>query len=137
MLDKDGFTECTLTKACLNICAACFRSLSKLKVSRLALANKLYCGQLPLLFRDLTWVKEMVCAIYSNTTHVTRLYQLSDATQPFVFHGNTCAHETNVVSTIKVLPQTPADINDMLSVIFIGTGKLDASSLHTIFCIRM
>jgi hypothetical protein len=63
---------------------------------RFALANKLYRGRLPAEFRDLTWIEERVCAIYSNTAVVTRLYQSSDPSQPTVFHGNTCAHEMNV-----------------------------------------
>ena len=32
------------------------------------------------------------------------------------FHGNTCAHEMNVLSNATVLPCTAADVNDMLSV---------------------
>ncbi|KAG2134231.1 hypothetical protein BD769DRAFT_1714369 [Suillus cothurnatus] len=104
MLDKTGITVCTSDSSTLNICGQCFRSLSRAKVPRFALANKLYRGQMPPQFRDLTWVEEMVCAIYRNMAHVTRLYQSSDPAQPFVFHGNTCAHETNLVSTAKVLP---------------------------------
>jgi hypothetical protein len=59
----------------------------------------------------------MVCTKYQNTAHITRIYQSSDPSQPKVFHGNTCAHDMNVVSTASVLPRTPTDINGMLSVI--------------------
>ncbi|KAG1851338.1 hypothetical protein DFJ58DRAFT_661660, partial [Suillus subalutaceus] len=38
-----------------------------------------------------------------------------DPAQPWVAHGNICAHEMNVVSTASVLPRTPADINGLLS----------------------
>ena len=65
-------------------------------------------------FRDLTWIEEMVCAKYRNTAHVTRIYGSSDPSQPRVFHGNTCAHEMNVLSTATVLPRTVADMNDII-----------------------
>ena len=39
----------------------------------------------------------------------------------------------NVISTASVLPQTPADVNDMLSVVFIGPGKLKPKDLKNIF----
>ncbi|KAG2150884.1 hypothetical protein DEU56DRAFT_728288, partial [Suillus clintonianus] len=133
MLDKTGITGCTPLACTLSVCEACFNLLSRSNVPRFALANKLYRGHLPPQFQELTWVKEMVCAIYHNTAHVTRLYQSSDPAQPLVFHGNTCAHETNIVSTAKVLPRTPADINGMLTVVFVGPAKLTPHSLKTLF----
>jgi len=133
MLDKSGIPFCTSDSSTLNICGQCFRSLSCAKVPRFALANKLYRGQMPPQFRDLTWVEEMVCAIYRNMAHITRLYQSSDPVQPFIFHGNTCAHRTNLVSTAQVLPRTPADINGMLTVVFVGPTKLTPWTLRTLF----
>ena len=39
-----------------------------------------------------------------------------------------CAHEMNVLSTVSrsmtVLPQTVTDINDMLTIVFVGAGNL-------------
>ncbi|KAG1873153.1 hypothetical protein F4604DRAFT_776525 [Suillus subluteus] len=97
------------------------------------LANGLFRGTLPDQFRDLTWVEEKICAIYSITAHVTRLFQSSDPSQPKVFHGNTCAHDMNVMSTVSVLPRTPADINGFLSVVFIG---FDPNRMGTLFRVR-
>ena len=74
------------------------------------MANQLYREVLPDEFHDMTWVEEMVCAIHRTTAHVTHLYESPDATQPFVYHGNVCAHEVNVVSMASVLPRTPGDI---------------------------
>ncbi|KAG1765855.1 hypothetical protein EV702DRAFT_920286, partial [Suillus placidus] len=136
MLDKDGVTYTTSQSASLRMCTECYRSLGNTKIPRCAIANKLYRGRLPSQFHDLTWVEEMVCAVYRNTAHVTRLYQSSDPAQPMVFHGNTCAHKSDVVSTVRVLPRTPADINGMISVVFLGPNKLDPHSLRTIFCVR-
>ncbi|KAF8838828.1 hypothetical protein BDN67DRAFT_906716, partial [Paxillus ammoniavirescens] len=121
----------------LNICADCSSSLSKpARVPRLALANNLYRGELPFYFRDLTWVEEKVCAVYCLTAHVTRLFQSSDPSQPRIFHGNTCTHDMNVVSTASVLPRTPADVNGYLSIVFVGPSKFDPKNLGSMFRVR-
>ena len=133
MLHQNGVWNTSPTKTDVIICSECNTSLSKTKVPRFSLANKLYRGKLPAQFEDLTWVEEMVCAIYRNTAHITRLYGSSDLAQPTVLHGNTCAHDMNVISTAIVLPRTPTDINGMLSIVFIGAGKLKIESLKNIF----
>jgi hypothetical protein len=136
MLDKNGVVVSTSSQAKLNVCRECCASLKRNKVPRLALANNLYRGALPDQFRDLTWVEEMVCAIYRNTAHITRLYGSSDPAQPTVLHGNTCAHDMNTTSTASVLPRTPADVNGMLSVVFVGAKKLEPKSLGKMFRVR-
>ncbi|KIM83355.1 hypothetical protein PILCRDRAFT_46336, partial [Piloderma croceum F 1598] len=118
------------------ICAQCHSSLLKDVMPKFALANGLYRGQLPEQFSDLTWVEEMVCARFRYTAYITRLFQSSDPALPNVLHGNTCAHEMNVVSTASVLPRTPADINDTLSVVFIGPGKFRRELLKDVYRIR-
>ena len=107
----------------LHLCKECASYLRSNKLPRFALANNFYRGEFPEEFKDLTWLEEMACAIYHNTAHISHIYQSSDPSQSFVFHGDTCAHNMNVVSTATVLPCTPDDVNDMLSVIFIGPGK--------------
>jgi hypothetical protein len=61
---------------------------------------------------------------------------VSDPANPTVLHGNTCAHDMNIVSTASILPRTPADINGMLSVAFVGAGKFETKSLQKMFRIR-
>ena len=75
----------------------------------------------------------MVCARYRYTAHITRLFQSSDPALPNVLHGNTCAHEMNVVSTASVLPRTPSDINETLSVVFVGPGKFRREFLKDVY----
>ena len=104
---------------------------------RLSLKNRLYRGRLPDEFADLSWIEEMVCAIYRASAYVTRLYHSDDPRNPYVFHGTTCAHHQNVVSTAKVLPRTPSDINDALSVVFVGpNATVPKSCLKNIFRIQ-
>ncbi|TEB26511.1 hypothetical protein FA13DRAFT_1594219, partial [Coprinellus micaceus] len=144
MLDKRGI-HCTQFDSdspddpCdeVTLCNSCASALAHSKVPQMALMNHLYCGHLPDEFSDLTWVEEMACAIYRNTAHVTRLFNSASEDQPKVLHGNTCVHEMNVVSTARVLPRTPADINGMLTVVFIGPKKEDAAnSMETMFRVR-
>ncbi|KAI5997196.1 hypothetical protein EDC04DRAFT_2519783, partial [Pisolithus marmoratus] len=136
MLDRRGIICDEKDKATLLLCSDCSTELSKEKIPRLALANGLFRGELPDMFADLTWVEEKICAIYCTTAHVTRLFQSSDPSQPKVFHGNTCAHDMNIVSTASVLPRTPADVTGRLSVIFVGPSKFNPKQLGTIFCVR-
>lgn len=136
MLEIKGLGVLTTDINVLQVCSSCHRSLERNHLPKFALANNLYCGKLPLFLSDITWIEEMVCAKYRNTAHITRLYQSDDSSQPKIFHGNTCAHEMNVVSTAHVLPRTPSDINDLLSVIFIGPGQFKPEYLGAMFRVR-
>ncbi|KAG1887635.1 hypothetical protein F4604DRAFT_1570836, partial [Suillus subluteus] len=62
----------------------------------------------------------------------------SDPMQPswWVFHDNICAHEMSVVSMSSVLPRTPADINGLLSIVFVGPGKFKPDQFDPIFRVR-
>ncbi|KAG1898383.1 uncharacterized protein F5891DRAFT_1239317 [Suillus fuscotomentosus] len=134
MLERAGIVDCSSDCIHLFLCSSCCMSLLKPdKVPWFALANNLYRGQLPLHLQDISWVEEKVCAIYRVTAHVTRLFQSSDPAQPKVFHGNTCAHDMNIVSTASVLLRMPSDVNGLLSIVFIGPGKFDAKWLGTVF----
>jgi hypothetical protein len=42
----------------------------------------------------------------------------------------------NMISTASVLPRTPNNVNDMLSVVFIGAGKYKREYLKNIFHVR-
>jgi len=135
VLDADGLQICE-KYTILRVCHPCNGYLPRSLMPRYALANKLYRGRLPEEFRNLTWIEERMCAKYSNTAVVTRLYQSSDLSQPAVFHGNTCAHEMNVSSTAAVLPRAPSDVNGLLSVVFIGPSKFKPEYLGNMYRIR-
>ena len=136
MLSRDGLLITDQGQVMINICAVCQSSLRNQRIPRLALANNLYRGQLPTEFADLTWVEEMACAIYRSTAHVTRLFHSSDPSTPRVLYRNTCAHNMNVVSTASVLPRIPSDLNDALSIVFIGDEKFDPRRIYAMFRVR-
>ncbi|PPQ75657.1 hypothetical protein CVT26_001814 [Gymnopilus dilepis] len=137
MLHPCGLTyDDTTSFFSLHLCHDCLTSLKAARLPRFALANNLFRGELPDRFKDLTWVEEMACAVHRTTAHVSRIYQSSDPAQPRVFHGNTCAHDMNIVSTAEVLPRTPDNVNGMLSVVFIGPGKYKADCLKHMFSVR-
>lgn len=107
MLDKNGLADINCDSVKINFCCDCYNTLTNLstnKIPRFTLANHLYHGNLPEYFSDLTWVEEKVCARYCVTSQVMCLFHSNDPLQPHVFHGNTCTHDMNVVSTASVLP---------------------------------
>lgn len=136
ILDKRGFKQHDNDGIVLQICNKCLSALNQKCVPHLSLTNYFFRGTLPDEFADLTWVEEMVCAKYRNTTHINQIYGSLDVSQPKIFHGNTCTHEMNVLSTMSMLSQTISDVNDMLTIIFVGTGKFDPNCLCQMFTIQ-
>lgn len=120
----------------LDVCDDCSSSLRKGSIPRLSLRNDLYRGRLPEEFRDITWVEEMVCAKYLTTAIVTRLLMGHGDFKARKLRGNTCAHKMNIVQTALSLPRAPADVNGMISVVFLGSEKLDDNRLQEIFYVR-
>ncbi|KAG2083698.1 uncharacterized protein F5147DRAFT_622204 [Suillus discolor] len=112
-IDKYGLVFQGSEAVSMFVCPSCRTSLAQRKLPAFALANRLYRGVLSEIFQDLTWLEE----------------KSSDPSQPKVFHGNTCAHDMNVMSTASVLPRTPADINGFLSVVFIGPDAFDPNRM--------
>lgn len=108
----------------LYLCSSCYAALSKHNMPRLALNNNLYRGELPSYLQDITWVEEMACALYRTTAHVARIYGSSSDTDPLQLRGNTCAHPMNIFSNATTLPWSPTDLNDLITIIFIGPRKL-------------
>ena len=128
MLLKEGVRD-GLDGKSAGFCTDCYNSLGRSELPKFSLKNGLYRGHLPKRFRDLTWVEEMIGSLYRNTAHVTRLFgsnkqEMNAQDVPRVLRGNTCAHETNVLSTAECLPRTPENINGMISVVFVGANKL-------------
>ncbi|KAF9056764.1 hypothetical protein BDP27DRAFT_1146750, partial [Rhodocollybia butyracea] len=107
----------------------CFSFLTRGKLPRLALNNGLYRGELPDELKDITWVEEMACSLYRTTAHVSRLYGSTSEENPLYIHGNTCAHPMQVISHAKKLPRTPSDVNDLITVVFVGSRKLRKDEL--------
>jgi len=121
-------------------CAACVHPQSpKLspKLPKYALANKLYLGDLPEEFKDLTWVEEQVCALHRSTVFVYRLYHSDNPQDPYMAKGNSCAHPQNTVSTAKILPRTPADVAGCISVVFTASNQsVPDAALKNVFRVR-
>src|SRR5260370_42625295 len=138
MYYKEGVDVDYLTHtASVCVCDQCMVFLKVATVPKFALKNHLYRGYLPSEFSDITWVEEMAVAIYHSTAFITQLYFSDDPKNPHVFHGNTCAHEQNVLSTAKVLPRTATDVSNTISVLFVGPSKdVPKSMLKNVFRIQ-
>ena len=139
MLDRHGIVHVEVDSVKINLCRECHTTLANsksVKIPRFAWANSLYRGDLPPFFSDLTWVEEKVCAKHCVTAHVTRLFQSNDPGQPCIFHGNTCTHDMNIISTASVLPRTPTDVNGLIGIVFLGPKPVNADDLGPIFRVR-
>ncbi|KAL0573044.1 hypothetical protein V5O48_008922 [Marasmius crinis-equi] len=139
MLEREGIQSMGPSEAEVYLCEACFSDLKKERVPRYSYANHLYRGRLPECFRDLTVGEEMICSRFKSTAYIYRLKGCnSDDQAPLVMSGNCCAHELNTVSTANILPRTPADVRDLLTVVFIGSGKFDFSKMgaNSVFRVR-
>jgi hypothetical protein len=100
------------------------------------LRNNLYRGTLPDDLKDITWIKEKVCALHCVSADVACLFNAEhDESLPYRLVGNTCAYPTNVPSTACVLPRLPADINRSLTVVFVGSS-FNANKLPPLFRVR-
>lgn len=66
----------------LYLCIQCSLPISRKEMPCLALNNNMYRGELPEDLQDITWVKEMACALYRTTAHVARLFGSSSESEP-------------------------------------------------------
>ncbi|KAJ4487108.1 hypothetical protein C8J55DRAFT_424193, partial [Lentinula edodes] len=112
------------------LCHECLLYMQRSTMPRLALNNHLYRGELPEHLQNVSWVEEMACSIYRTSAHVTRIFGSSSECDPLQLHGNTCAHPLNICYTAKRLPWSPADLNDLISIIFVGPRKLTNEDLQ-------
>jgi hypothetical protein len=123
---------------CIDICDTCHSSLIDHQMPKYVLANGLYQGNLPSQLANLTWVEEMVCAIFCHTALSSHcaLVSICWSCSPQCFTWKyLCTWNKCGINSI-VLPKTPADVNGTLSVIFIGPEKFRPELLKNIFYIR-
>ncbi|KAE9400121.1 hypothetical protein BT96DRAFT_746953, partial [Gymnopus androsaceus JB14] len=112
------------------LCIQCYGPLCKNTMPRLALNNNMYRGELPPDLQDITWIEEMACALYRTTAHVARIYGSSAETDPLQLKGNTCAHPMNIFHNATTLPWAPTDLNNLITIVFVGPRKLRREDLH-------
>ncbi|KAE9391589.1 hypothetical protein BT96DRAFT_749375, partial [Gymnopus androsaceus JB14] len=112
------------------LCCSCYTALSKEKMPRWALNNHMYRGELPEYLHDITWIEEMACSLYRTTAHVARIFGSSSETDPLQMRGNTCAHPMNLFKNATTLPWAPSDLNDLISIVFVGPRKLKPEELR-------
>ena len=75
------------------------------------------------------WVEEMACSLYRTTAHIARIFGSSSETDPLQMRGNICAHPMNLFKNATTLPWAPSDLNDLISVVFVGPRKLRPEEL--------
>ncbi|KAJ3930947.1 MAG: hypothetical protein NXY57DRAFT_869326, partial [Lentinula lateritia] len=110
-------------------CRECFNAMHRMAMPCLALNNYLYRGELVENIENISWVEEMACAIYRTTAHVARIYGSSSSGDPLQLHGNVCAHPLDICSIAKRLPWSPVDLNDLITIVFVGKAKLNEDDI--------
>ncbi|KAJ3884575.1 hypothetical protein GG344DRAFT_10149, partial [Lentinula edodes] len=53
-----------------------------------------------------------------------RIYGSSNAGDSLQLHGNVCAHPLDICSVAEKLPWSPADLNDLITIMFVSKAKL-------------
>jgi hypothetical protein len=87
-----------------------FNALSLASSHRHYDMNRLFHGELPERFKDLTWLEEQVCSLAHPGHNVFRLYFSEDPEQPYLAKGNCCVHPQPTKSTAHVLPLLPDEV---------------------------
>lgn len=118
----------------LRFCQSCYGSLCRDKLPRLALANHLYVGEVPLELKELTIVEEALLALCrAKVTIITLNGAASNTSSPLAeastnhshaqkgFKGHAVAYMTNPHKLTRVLPRTVEEIVRYICVIFIGS----------------
>ncbi|KAJ3911856.1 hypothetical protein F5877DRAFT_22704, partial [Lentinula edodes] len=129
------------------ICHECLASL-KLKTKtppRLSLANNLWIGKIPEKLYALTFPEQLLVALLYPRVFVFKLYPKKvggkrDNLQRGM-RGNVSSYELNMAGIQSMLegnlmPRPPAILASILTVTFVGQGKLPKGWLHSTFKVR-
>lgn len=102
-----------------HICKQCRTSLKKNKrLPRLAMANGLWLGQVPLELADLTFVEKLLVARYRHNVCVVTVNCGARK-----MHANAVVFSQPVARFSAALPPTKAELGDILAVTFTGPCK--------------
>ena len=104
---------------CDKICDNCCKNIRKGTVPHLALANKLWLGDVPKVLRDLNYVERLLVAqIHHNCCFIK---VASSGLKKMTAH--VIAFESPLPKVYHILPPPVEDMDDVLAILFIGPSK--------------
>ena len=112
------------------------------KLPRFSWKNNKYLGTLPEEFHDMTLAERQICSLSHAVTHITKIYvsKSTSATEDDIYstklHGNVCAFPTNNHRLANHLPNTLADLNNILTVVYIGHRKPKKTNFRYVLRVR-
>lgn len=148
LLDPAGvLTE----KGLVHICGSCLRSLQKSSAKghppRLSLANNLWIGPIPPELEPLSIPEQLLVALHYPRVYVFKLYPknglagIDETTLQNAMRGTVSTYELDLDGMTEMLggnlmPRRPAVLASLLTITFVGQGRLPKAWLHNTFRVR-
>jgi hypothetical protein len=132
MIDPNGIIDGVSS---LSICTACQRGLRADLLPPESLANYRWLGPVPSQLQDLTWMEELLIAHAHLTGRIVRL-QNRNSTSHFSLKGHVILLPQDTTKLLDILPLSPADLPDMVRVVWVGKPVRDIDGLLDYFSVR-
>ena len=149
LLEPEGVVTDPLGEERVQVCGSCRAELSKEKTlpPKFSLANNLWIGRVPWELRKLTFPEQLLIAHVYPRVFVFKLYPKSTGYTPAPanlqrgMRGNVSSYDLNVDAVTamldgKLMPRPMTILSSLISVTYIGVGKLPKNWLRSTFRVR-
>ena len=130
-----------------NICRDCFGDLKKnlLLPPKFSLANNLWIGEVPMELSTLTFPEQLLIAHLYPRVYVFKLFPKSGGGSAEGLQrgmrGNVSTYELNANAVLemvegKLMPRPPAVLSSLISITYIGLGRVPRNWIHSTFRVR-
>lgn len=128
------------------ICHDCYRHLERGQLPRLALANRMWIGDIPTILSILTLPEQLLVALRYPRVYSCKLYpkkggHFSPETLQSGMRGNVSSYEMNIPEIAsmlegKLMPRPTCILASVIAIAFIGRGPLPKNWLKSTFRVR-
>lgn len=142
-VDGDG------QSAIANVCNGCVHDLSQgpLQPPPYSLANNLWVGPIPWQLQVLTFPEQQLIALLYPRVYVVKLFpkdrraQYEECTLQTALRGNVSTYALNMAKIAdmvdgRLMPRPPAILANLISITFVGRGRLQKNHLRTTYRVR-
>ncbi|CAF1507417.1 unnamed protein product, partial [Adineta ricciae] len=121
-----------------DICMECWSSLTKEKIPKFSVANKVWVGDVPPELQGLTIPEQRLIALYRHNSCIVKLHSSfhSASTAQAALKGNCISFPQDVVNIATSLPLKLDDLCDSLKIIFVGSRIPNKNQLKRILTVR-
>lgn len=149
VLEPRGVIAGPSNKERVHVCGSCQTELGKERSvpPKFSLANNLWIGRIPWELKKLTFPEQLLIAHLYPRVFVFKLYPKStgytpgSATLQRAMRGNVSTYDLNIDAVTamldgKLMPRSLTVLSSLISVTYIGVGKLPKNWLHSTFRVR-